>query len=555
MLVETIANILTEQNLCVLSSDPHLDTLSCLSSVSNSLIRNDISVIIVTSSRSRATALRKSIIMRHAEVFTFYDLRSSCCVNASHSPSSRVLILDAYVSSPSRKLQVVLSNIMSATRSTFVSCCMQLVPTLLMLLEACPRFGLQGATTCEELMRARVALFHNTGNLRPPPIFVSASPMSAVEVVPLDKLYSPRQFPTQTVSIVCKCSDSTNKLHSIFPSLRTKLEQGKLVAILSGVPTTFLTTLATEVRVRLGYNKVIYGVARGTSHFAVQASSPGTLWILTYRQAAGKLKDIDILGYECMLLDLPSNPIMWMYLNFSPSTKAVALKVVMNNTLREQTAMHRMNVLITKELRSWQSRSRPQLCPNVLARQLQVPVAFKAEVVQALRFFILLRCLFLKHGNLACAAGRTPPVIHSSLCLLDVLQRYTHSSLLHERRLCKVTSIIKLCVAAEPLLKCWLRSQPANLPPSLYMDILGRLPPDDIQRHITSYLAEAQLDAMDMIATRYGRLLLDGSDTRSFLATVEKLPTYLQEQIICAYPAALLFAQKHLYFEVCEFRS
>ena len=387
---------------------------------------------------------------------------------------------------------------------------MQLAPTLFTLLQSIPGFRLQGTKNGGELMRAmrgRLAFFHHAGVLRMPAIFVSASPAerlpqqaTAADVAPAGGLYPSTRVAMRSTSLDRKCSDSLGKLHAILPSLLVELHLGKRVAILSGVPAAFIATLATEVRVRFGYNNVLCGEARRQAHLATR-DSPGTLWICTYRQAAGTLKDIDALGYQCVLLDMPSNPRIWIYLNFSPSTRAPALKVIVNNTLHEQYTKHTLNVLVTKELRSWPVGPAVHSRNNVLARQLRVFVAFDAEVVQALRFFILLRCLFLKHCDLASAACRTPAAPHSALFMLDVLQRYTQTSLLYERRLCRIVSIMSLCVAAEPLLIRWLRCQPANLHPSLYVGVLGSLPPDDIQRHIASYLTEAPFDAIDMITT------------------------------------------------------
>uniref|UniRef100_A0A6C0C2C4 Uncharacterized protein n=1 Tax=viral metagenome TaxID=1070528 RepID=A0A6C0C2C4_9ZZZZ len=528
--------------LYVLSSDPHLETLAHLSSLALAIKEINIPVVFVTSSRYREGILRKLLTDSRTQVITVSKLSSTCVTSASHL--SHVLILDAYSRTPARRHCELLSKLMRSTRSTVVSCCLQPEPALFKLITACPKFHLSGAKSCEEMMAtlcSEVSLFHYTGFIRMPATFVSVPPQSR-----LHQKNPSTKTAEQVVPTFHKYSDSVDRLYSVLPTIITEVKEGKKLALVSGVPAAFLPFLATEVRLKYDYNEVMCDMKQVMMVKSARAASRGSLILLTFSQTLRRLKDIEALGYECVLLDVPINTKTWIHLNFGSSAAGCALKVVMNNTLTEQYTMQRINRQLAKKMRFWQGVSSTQVRHRVLRRQLRMPVVFKPEVVQAIRFFILLRCLFVKHRDLAHAACRSPPAFHSLFYQLDVLQRFTHSSLLYERRLCKIACIMTTSVAAEPLLMRWVQNRPAYLHPSIYADVLGSIPPDDIQQCIASFLTEAPLDAMDMITTRYGRFLLDGRDTCAFLAVVKTLPPYLQDQIICAYPHAQLFAEKHL---------
>ena len=103
------------------------------------------------------------------------------------------------------------------------------------------------------------------------------------------------------------------------------------------------------------------------------------------------------------------------------------------------------------------------------------------------------------------------------------------------------------CASAEPRLSKWLLpTQKANISSSTYSNVLGHIPPTDIQNNISSFKEESPLDAIDILATSSGKSFLDRTDVNSFLVAVNRLPLYLQDHIILTYPHALKFAQTHL---------
>lgn len=521
MIYDTILQIMAANKLCLLSCNPYFDPLNLLNEWVLSLADDSMSVIIVTSSYSRACQFKSNIKkIEHkttVEVYSLHDLR----VSRHRIPIFRnfVLILDFYISSPRcPKSQVALQDALNACKYALIAYCIQ--PKHSIVKQCMFQLGLRYSYgESLRVLHRRQMIVHLDTFLRPSPHFICCGI---------------KNYTAQPTSE----SVAMTKLNGMFVEIVKDLEQGKRICILSRSSTNLLRMTASRLLDVYANKQITFGGIDGTD--SVLNSQPGTFWLWTYRKAVARLRDIERIGAQIVLLDMPRSSTLWINLNFALHPRSSAIRVMLDCSMREQMYLHRLNALIKNEVHNRKS--------TITRERISAPMAFTADVVQAIRFFIFLKFLAVKHGDLASAACRVPIMSsNSSPFLIDVLQRYVNSAIIFEKRTCKIAKILVVCASAEPRLWRWLLpTRSANISSSTFLSILGHVPPTEIQNIISSFIEEFPLDAMSILASTHGKSMLDRRDIKSFLAAVNSLPPYLQEHIILTYPYAVKFAQKHL---------
>lgn len=511
---ERVAALLPDADLCAIVCDPFADPSAYVGLIIRNLISRSIPVVLLTSSFKRiSTFKRLNVEMRRSDIIlykTFLDLKRGFLRDLEISDC--VVIIDCFVSAPFDATRSLVSGLLQRARATLLTFCFPIGSPLVSILANTDRYilpPLARDTSIIQSIADRHILLHHRGHRR-----IRARIMRpSVQTNTADPLEE------RLKGIFSEVSRMLSEYPTVVLITQEKLE--KVCQVLLELP---------RVRVcRIGKN-------------IDPLRHNGRIWVMSHRQSLKYIAHLHVRT-GVVLLDLPKNSSHWIQQNFSTVEGSPPLCLVMSGTLQEQSRMYNLN----HELHTLLLSSR-ELSQVTRIADLLFPMAFTPQIVQTLRFIVFIRCLSLKYASMSDVAQQT--TIHTPVTaaagMLAILHRYARTSFIMERKPFRALCLLSVCISVEPSLSRWLRDDSAKcVPDSVLVACLGRVPPSEIVAKICSFISTAPLDALDMIG-HAGRMLVDGFNTKSFFKAAQKLPPYMQTQLIEAYPYARNFSTRYL---------